>query len=308
MCCDVATATRLARESSWAFFDKEVSMGIIQDKVTPEFLKWQGYCEKDKKSQLGTYDKPESFKVGAGDGNYTVFADLYREKTGINVQGQPWCDSFFDTVLIHLFGVDKARALLGGCSAYTPTSASYYKKMGRYHSNPKEGDQIFFRNSQRIYHTGYVYKVSGGIVYTVEGNTSSAKVIENEGGCVACKQYPVGLSGIDGYGRPDYSLVEAYEEGFLQAADGKRWWYQFKDGSYARGGWHYLTEKTGGTSGWYLFDDAGYMLTGYQTAPDGKGYYLCQRPGIHEGKCMVTDQKGALQVAEWDADKGCYLL
>ena len=69
-------------------------MGIIQDKVTPEFLKWQGYCEKDKKSQLGTYDKPESFKVGAGDGNYTVFADLYREKTGINVQGQPWCDSF----------------------------------------------------------------------------------------------------------------------------------------------------------------------------------------------------------------------
>ena len=182
-------------------------MGIIQDKVTPEFAKWVGYCEKDKKSQIGTYDKPEDYRKGAGDGNYTIFADLYREKTGINVQGQPWCDSFVDTVLIHLFGVEKARTLLGGFSAYTPTSASYYKKMGRYHKTPKEGDQIFFRNSQRIYHTGYVYKVAGNTVYTVEGNTSSAKVIENEGGCVACKQYQIGLSGIDGYGRPDYSLV-----------------------------------------------------------------------------------------------------
>ena len=50
------------------------------------------------------------------------------------------------------------------------------------------------------------------------------------------------------------------------------------------------------------------MLTGYQTAPDGKAYYLCQHLGIDEGKCMVTDQKGALQVAEWDLDRGCYRI
>lgn len=230
------------------------------------------------------------------------------EKTGIDVQAQPWCDSFFDTILIHLFGVEKARALLGGFSAYTPTSASYYKKMGRYHQDPKEGDQIFFRNSKRIYHTGYVYKVTSKTVYTIEGNTSSAQGIVNEGGCVAYKQYPLGRAGIDGYGRPDYSLVETYEEGFLQAADGKRWWYQFKDGSYAAHGWRWLTEKTSGTSGWYLFDDAGYMLTGYQTAPDGKAYYLCQQPGIHEGKCMVTDQKGVLMVAEWDSSKEHFVI
>ncbi|MCI9502311.1 MAG: hypothetical protein HFG76_10030, partial [Hungatella sp.] len=114
-------------------------MGIIQKKVTPEFRKWVGYCEKNRKDHLGTYDNPEHFKNNAGDGNYTVFADLYRQKTGINVQGQPWCDSFVDTVLIHLFGVEAARALLGGFSAYTPTSASFYKKMGRYHNTPQEG-------------------------------------------------------------------------------------------------------------------------------------------------------------------------
>ena len=189
-------------------------MRIIQEKVTPEFKKWVGYCEKSKKDQLGSYDNPEHYKANAGDGNYTVFADLYRQKTGINVQGQPWCDSFIDTVFIHLFGVDKARALLGGFSAYTPTSANYYKQMGRYHKEPQEGDQIFFHNGTRIYHTGYVYSVKDGIVYTVEGNTSSSKILENEGGCVAYKQYPIGWSSgkkrIDGYGRPDYSLVETY--------------------------------------------------------------------------------------------------
>ena len=289
-------------------------MGIIQDKVTPEFKKWVGYCEKNKKEHLGSYDNPEDFKTNAGDGNYTVFADLYGQKTGINVQGQPWCDSFVDTVLIHLFGVDAARALLGGFSAYTPTSVSFYKKMGRYYNTPSEGDQIFFHNGTRVYHTGYVYKVENGVIYTIEGNTSSDKILENEGGCVAYKQYPLGwISGsrqIDGYGRPDYSLVEpqekGYTQGFLRAADGKRWWYQFADGTYAQGGWHWLTERTGGTSGWYLFDEKGYMLTGYQNAPDGRKYFLCPEPGVNEGKCMVTDPRGVLMVAEWDMENECY--
>jgi hypothetical protein len=286
-------------------------MGIIQDKVTPEFKKWVGYCEKNKKSQIGTYDSPEDYKKHAGTGNYTVFAELYRSKTGINVQGQPWCDSFIDTVFIHLFGVDKARALLGGFSAYTPTSANYYKQMGRYHKEPQEGDQIFFHNGTRIYHTGYVYSVKDGIVYTVEGNTSSSKILENEGGCVAYKQYPIGWTSgkkrIDGYGRPNYSLVETYQEGFVLAADGKRWWYQNKDGSYPVNAWAYLTEQTSGSSGWYLFDSNGYMLTGYQTAPDGKKYFLCPE-GIHEGQCMVTNDQGELMITEYDTVARRYLI
>lgn len=95
-------------------------------------------------------------------------------------------------------------------------------------------------------------------------------------------------------------------EGWQQAADGKRWWYRRADGTYPAGGWAYLREVTGGTSGWYLFDDEGYMLTGAQVAPDGKLYYLCDTPGIHEGQCMVTDEKGALMIAEWDEGAGRY--
>lgn len=89
-----------------------------------------------------------------------------------------------------------------------------------------------------------------------------------------------------------------YPQGFIQTADGIRWWYQFKDGSYAHSGWYWLTEATGGTSGWYLFDDAGYMLTGYQTDPAGEKFFLCPDKGIHEGQCMVTDERGVLRIVE----------
>lgn len=99
-----------------------------------------------------------------------------------------------------------------------------------------------------------------------------------------------------------------YPQGFIQAADGIRWWYQFKDGSYARNGWYWLTEATGGTSGWYLFDDAGYMLTGYQTDPAGERFFLCQDKGIHEGQCMVTDKRGVLRiVGEYDFEEHKYV-
>lgn len=98
-------------------------------------------------------------------------------------------------------------------------------------------------------------------------------------------------------------------QGFVQAPDGVRWWYQFKDGSYARNGWYWLTEVTGGTSGWYLFDDAGYMLTGYQTDPAGERFFLCPEPGIHEGQCMVTDGRGVLRiVGEYDFKDHKYMM
>ncbi len=90
--------------------------------------------------------------------------------------------------------------------------------------------------------------------------------------------------------------------------DEKGWWYCYEDGSYPRGDWAWLYEETGGTSGWYLFDPNGYMLTGYQKGPDGKYYFLCPEAGIHEGKCMATDGRGALMVAEYDWNTGRYLI
>jgi len=104
------------------------------------------------------------------------------------------------------------------------------------------------------------------------------------------------------------ALAEApsYDEGWQH--DEKGWWYQNKDGSYPVNGWAYLTEQTGGTSGWYLFDESGYMLTGYQTAPDGRKYLLCPDIGIHEGQCMVTNDQGALMIVDYDMGAERYLI
>ncbi len=107
---------------------------------------------------------------------------------------------------------------------------------------------------------------------------------------------------------PEETAPKEYPQGFIQAADGVRWWYQFKDGSYAHSGWYWLTEATGGTSGWYLFDGAGYMLTGYQTDSAGERFFLCPDKGIHEGQCMVTDERGVLRiVGEYDFEEHKYV-
>ena len=97
-------------------------------------------------------------------------------------------------------------------------------------------------------------------------------------------------------------------EGFKMAQDGVRWWYQYSDGSYAKSGWKWLTEATGGTSGWYLFDDDGYMLTGYQEDPTGEYFFLCPDKGIHEGQCMITDERGKLCISgKYDFENHKYL-
>lgn len=277
-------------------------------KTSNEFAKWVGWTEKGRLSDLDglSYDNPGNYNYKAGYNNYTVFATLYKEKTGIDVQGQPWCDTFVDTVYIHLYGVDMAKKLLGGFSAYTPTSAQYFKNMKRWYTSPKVGDVVFFKNSTRIYHTGYVYKVTSTKVYTYEGNTSSKNntVVAN-GGCVAAKSYDIKNSKIAGYGRPDYSLLvqedETYYEGWIKAADNKRWWYQFKDGTYAK--------NDGKNNGWYvfknfyyLFDSEGYSLTGKQSIASGT-YFLCDEPGDNECKLMTSYGSSYGALIPWDLSK-----
>ena len=280
----------------------------VKNKVTAEYKKWSGYTEKGKLSDLNgrSYDNPGNYNEKAGQNNYTVFASLYKEKTGINVQGQPWCDCFVDTILIHLFGVDTAKKLLGGFSAYTPTSAQYFKNMGRWTTtNPEEGAIIFFKNSERINHTGYVYAVDKSYVYTVEGNTSAgANTVVANGGCVAMKKYLRNNTRIAGYGIPDYSICivnDSYQEGWLRAADGKRWWYQFKDGSYAKNddknnGWYVFNNH------YFAFDTQGYMLTGSHMI-NGSRYYFSEADDSTCGMLMTTYGNGYGGLIPWDLSK-----
>ena len=157
----------------------------------------EGYLEKR------TNDMLESKTANAGSNNYTKFG----RDMGCN--GQPWCDAFVDWCFKKAYGTAEAKALLGGWSNYTPTSAQYFKNIHQWFTTPQRGDIIFFKNSQRICHTGIVLEVKNGRVYTIEGNTSGGSTLEANGGCVAKKNYPLGYNRIAGYGRPKYSNTPA---------------------------------------------------------------------------------------------------
>lgn len=117
------------------------------------------------------------------------------------------CDAYVDWCFMYAYGAQNAKELLGGdFDDYTVNSAQLYKSKGQWHySDPEPGDQIFFKNSSGICHTGLVYKVENGYVYTVEGNTSSEVGVVSNGGCVRAKSYPLSYTKIAGYGRPNYS-------------------------------------------------------------------------------------------------------
>lgn len=153
-----------------------------------------GYLEKKSNDCLGEKT------ANAGDKNFTI----YGLAQGCN--GQPWCDAFVDWCFIQAFGTVEANRLLCGFSNYTPTSASLFKTKGLYAlTQAQRGDVIFFKNSQRICHTGIVYKVDATHIYTIEGNTNAGNTLISNGGGVAKKSYSVNYRAIAGFGRPDYS-------------------------------------------------------------------------------------------------------
>ena len=171
-----------------------------------------GYLEKATNAWLD--DKT----ANAGHNNWTKYArdlDALGVDTG-KKNGYAWCDMFVDWCFVQTFGVETAVKLLCGIyyGAGCLASSNYYKQKGRFHtSDPQPGDQVFFLNSSgQIGHTGLVVDVSGGKLWTIEGNTSSTPGVVDNGGCVRKKSYALTYSRLAGFGRPDYSIVKDTEE------------------------------------------------------------------------------------------------
>ena len=168
-----------------------------------------GYQEKRSNAQL---DSPSA---NSGSANYTKYArDIDAIPFFYNGKKQSfaWCDVFVDWVFVETFGAEIALRLLcqpqkstgAGCTY----SARFYQSAGRWFKTPEPGDQIFFtRDSSTSYHTGIVERVDGSTVYTIEGNTSPAYGVVDNGGGVYRKSYPKASQLILGYGRPDWNLV-----------------------------------------------------------------------------------------------------
>ena len=157
-------------------------------------------------------------QVGYAEGanNWNKYAEKWTQAGGWNVQNQPWCDVFVDAGFIEGFGLALASRLtyqpVGAFSALCSQSAQYYRDNGAWVQKPEPGDQIFFKVSGGINHTGIVGAVSGGVVYTVEGNSSDM---------VRRCAYGIGSACIAGYGRPDWAAAApAAESAPAAPADG----------------------------------------------------------------------------------------
>lgn len=174
----------------------------VINKIISIALAEVGYLEK--RSNKNLYDKT----ANAGSANYTKYGYEMHNLQSYNMDfPAPWCDAFVDWCFVQAFGIDLAMRVLYRFDDYTVLSAQYFINNKRWYTSPKKGDQIFFKNSKGICHTGLVTDVRGGRVYCVEGNTSSASGVVANGGAVAAKSYSIGYASIAGYGRPDYDLI-----------------------------------------------------------------------------------------------------
>jgi len=245
-----------------------------------------GYLEKKNGDLKYLYEKVKN----AGSNNYTKYGyEMHQIYPAVMDYPAAWCDCFVDWCFQKAYGVSNARKMIGGqFDDYTVQSASLYKKMGAWFAVPKRGDQIFFQNSTRIYHTGLVVDVRNDTVYTIEGNTSAGSSVVANGGAVCRKQYPLNYSRIAGYGRPAYGKDIAVAEGWRKAADGVRWWYEYADQTWAVG-WKDLESVNGRHR--YYFDEAGYMLTGWQFIGN-HWYFFETTKNADEGALYRSDANG----------------
>ena len=194
-----------AQGSSFALRANDRSGSLAAARLIATARAQDGYLGKKSNAQL---DDP---KANAG-GKFNKFArdldalgDFYNGRKN----GFDWCDVFVDWCYVSTFGRDIAQKLLcqpdRSCGAGTAYSLGYYKAKGRFFTTPQPGDQIFFGDAKSTWHTGIVTAVSGGYVYTEEGNAGNPSAVRS------CK-YPLSYSTIKGYGRPDWSLVPADSE------------------------------------------------------------------------------------------------
>ena len=166
------------------------------NKVIEIALAEVGYKGKKSNSQLDNKTANISGKYNKYARDLDNISGFYNGKKN----GYDWCDIFVDWCFVQAYGVDKALELLcqpkkstgAGCSF----SMNFYKQKGRLFNTPQVGDQIFFGKAGDIYHTGLVYKIENGRVYTIEGNSGNSEVAKWD--------YPIGADYIAGYGRTAY--------------------------------------------------------------------------------------------------------
>lgn len=247
------------------------------NKIIELATKYIGYKEKKDLKSLS------SFNDNIGNNNYTIFAKTLKDYINLNVQGQPWCDTFIKAIFIECFGVKATEKMLYGLSVWTPTSYNNFKKNQalREYTSPQVGDIVFFKNNIRIYHTGIVVAVDNENITTIEGNTSNINTVVNNGGEVCKKTYKKNNPKIAGYGVPGYenpSITTYPLNGWLNVGN---FYLYYKDGEILKDSWLDYNGLT------YYLLPSGIMATG-QHFIDDKRYYFDEE----KGHLILTNDHG----------------
>lgn len=148
------------------------------------------YLEKRTNAYL------DDFQKNAGYNNYTKFARDVDNWGQPGCQGQPWCAEFQFWKLVKILGITKALQIMGGGFYNCVSITNWAKKNGTWHSTPKDGALVIFRDGS---HIGSVRSYSNTYIYTNEGNTSSAAGVIANGGSCRNKRYLRSDPVIDGY-------------------------------------------------------------------------------------------------------------
>lgn len=148
------------------------------------------YLEKRTNAYL------DDFQKNAGYNNYTKFARDVDNWGQPGCQGQPWCAEFQFWKLVKILGITKALQIMGGGFYNCQSITQWAKKNGTWHSTPKDGALVIFRDGS---HIGSVRSYSNTYIYTNEGNTSNAAGVIANGGSCRNKRYLRSDPVIDGY-------------------------------------------------------------------------------------------------------------
>lgn len=142
--------------------------------------------------------------------------------------------------------------------------------------NAKPGDVVLFdwQRDGEDDHVGIVEENTGSYLVTIEGNTSSGSSgSQGNGGKVARRTRSYAVTTI--IGRPSFTE----DARWVSSKDGKSWWYDHGDRSYATS-W----EKIDGE--WYFFGSDGWLQSGWLQRGK-RWYYLNPNHDGHFGR-MVT--------------------
>lgn len=107
------------------------------------------------------------------------------------------------------------------------------------------------------------------------------------------KEYSISDSSIDGFGRPDYDLVEEKKYTVGWSKDSVGWWYAYNTTKYYQNEWATINHHR------YYFNNEGYAVTGWQTINNRK--YFFEPTAGHPLECAlyVSDKDGVQQIGEF---------